>query len=95
MSEPNFRVALETDKDTGALLAVYFQIRRGKAVTVEEVAEGAAFANYDRKGRLIGIELLGPCKFTVLTQLAAKEPEQYQSKIKRFLRDNMPKKMAA
>jgi hypothetical protein len=93
MNEPDFKVTLETDKSTGELLAVYFQIRRGKATTVKEVVDGAAFANYDRKGRLLGVELLAPCKITVLNQLAAREPEQYRGKIKRFINDSMPKKM--
>lgn len=94
MTEPEFRVSVETDKHSGALLAVYFQIRRGKAATVEEVADGAAFANYDQKGRLIGVELLAPCRVTVLSQLAAKEPPQYKNRVKNFFRDNMPRKMA-
>jgi uncharacterized protein YuzE len=93
MTEPEFGVSLETDKRTGALLAVYFQIRKGKAATVEEVADGAAFANYDRKGRLIGIELLGPCEVKVLNRLAAEEPPKYQNRIKSFLRNSIPRKM--
>lgn len=94
MTEPEFGVFLQTDTRTGALLAVYFQIRRGKASTVEEVADGAAFANYDRKGRLIGIELLAPCQVTVLNRLAASEPVKYQNRIKSFLKNSMPRKMA-
>lgn len=94
MAHPEFLVSVETDKRTGALLAVYFQIRRGKAAEVREVADGTAFANYDRKGRLLGVEILGPCQITVLTKLAQKEPEKYKNRIKDFFQDSMPRKMA-
>lgn len=91
----NFQVYSETDKRTGALLAVYFQIRHGKAAEVREIADGAAFANFDRKGRLLGVELLGPCEVTLIAKLSQKDPDvKHRNRIKRFLHDHMPKKMA-
>jgi hypothetical protein len=94
MENPEFKVTTAHNKRTGALLSVYFQIRHGKAEEVREVANGAAFANYDRKGRLLGVELLGPCQVTVLTQLAKKEPAKYKDRITSFLRDSIPRKLA-
>ena len=45
-----FRVSIETENETGRVLAVYFQVREGKSVTVKEHADGSAFADYDRQG---------------------------------------------
>ena len=91
---PEFKFMSEIDKRTGEILAVYFQIRRGKAVDVREIVDGTAYANYDSKGRLLGVELLGPCEVTALMQLTKKEPEKYKNRIKSFLKDSMPRKMA-
>ena len=88
------RLFAENDQETGVLLAVYFQIRKGHAARVLELANGAAFANYDRKGRLLGIEMLAPCEIQVLDQIARKEPAEFKNRIKKFLRESMPKKMA-
>ena len=73
MSELCFAVSIATEDETGNVVAVYFQIRRGKSYKTEEYADGAAFADYNRKGELLGIELLGPCKATIVDQLASNE----------------------
>src|SRR5207302_1987158 len=57
---PNLRVDVAIDKDTGRTLAVYFQIRNGKAAEVREIEDGVAYANYNRKGELLGVEILAP-----------------------------------
>lgn len=93
MAELYFKLSTEVDKRTGELLAVYVQVRQGKSVAVSEVAEGAAFADYDRKGRLLGIELLAPCEVKVLDRLASNESPVVQNRVKKFFRDNMPRKM--
>jgi uncharacterized protein YuzE len=82
-----FRVLTETDPDTGRIVAVYFQIRKGKSAKVREHADGALFADYDRRGRLLGIELLAPCTARVLAKIAD------ESSAKRFLRDSVPRGM--
>ncbi len=86
----NLNLEVEVDKNTGKTLAVYFQIRKGKAADVREIVDGVAYANYNRKGLLLGVELLAPCKISILDRIAHKEPIQ----IKRFLRDSIPRKMA-
>ena len=65
-----FGVHVDVDRATGKTLGVYFAIREGKAASVEEFADGAAFANYGKKGELLGIELLGPARFKSSTRLA-------------------------
>ena len=85
-----FKVSVETNNHTGEILAVYFQVRKGKAVEVQEFENGNAFANYGRKGELLGIELLAPCKLKVLDQIMKTEPQP-----RMFVRNAMPRKMLA
>ena len=57
-SRYNFRVNVETNVRTGEVIAVYFQVRKGKVATTKEYADGNAFADYDRQGRLLGLNCL-------------------------------------
>ena len=90
-----FAVSVSTDKDTGRTLGVYFQIREGKAARVTELQEGSAFANYDSKGHLLGIEIIAPCKFTVLERITRQEPKKKQADMRKFLRNSSPRAMVA
>jgi hypothetical protein len=80
----SFRMSIENDNKTGAVLAVYFQIRKGDSAKVVEYADGGVFADYNRKGELLGIEMLAPCKASVLNKIAVQEPER------RFVKANVP-----
>ena len=80
----HFRINVETNDLTGEVLAVYFQVRKGKSATVKEYAQGNVFADYDRRGRLLGIEVLAPCEARVLDRIARHAPE------KRFVRSSVP-----
>ena len=82
-----FSISVGTNKRTGEIMSVYFQIRKGKASEVREHCGGAAFANYNSKGELLGIELLAPCKPSVLTRLSA-DPN-----VKKFIRGGIPRQM--
>ncbi|MCC6125811.1 MAG: DUF2283 domain-containing protein [Pirellulales bacterium] len=90
MSEKNrfsFGVNVETHTETGEVIAVYLQIRKGKTKTTKEYANGDAFADYDKNGLLLGIELLAPCRASVLETIA-KQPST-----KQFVRDAVPRGM--
>ncbi|MGH7135903.1 MAG: hypothetical protein ACREHD_09195 [Pirellulales bacterium] len=50
--------------------------------------EQDAFANYNRKGELLGIELLGPCRLSVLDRVAKSKP------VRDFVRRVTPREMA-
>ena len=82
-----FRVSVETHDQTGAVIAVYFQVRKGKTKVTKEYADGSVFADYDKHGQLLGIELLAPCRASVLDKIAAQAPA------KRFVRDAVPRGM--
>lgn len=90
MSKPYFNVNIETVTDTGELKAVYFRVRKGKVHETRELVIGTAYADYDRRGDLLGIELLGPCRVTVLDHHINREP----ASIRRFVKRSMPRQMA-
>ncbi len=84
------RADIEVDNQTGKVVAAYFYIRPGKAVETREYVEGKALADYDRKGNLLGIELLGPCNEEILNKIIQGEA----APIKNFLRGSIPREMA-
>ncbi len=83
-------VSTQVNYETGDVSAVYFYIRPGKSALVKEFAEGCAFADYDRNGHLLGIEILAPGEIAVLDKIARREPKP----IKNFLRNSIPREMA-
>jgi uncharacterized protein YuzE len=85
----NFDLTIETDNATGEVLAVYIQMREGKAAKTVELADGTTFADYNSRGKLLGIELLAPCEVRVLDQITRREP----AAVKRFLHGSAPRKM--
>ncbi len=84
-----FQVQVETHDQTGEVLAVYFQVRKGKVKTTKEYAAGNAFGDYDRRGRLLGIEMLAPCNAAVLDSIAKQKPARD------FVRNTIPRGMMA
>jgi uncharacterized protein YuzE len=90
MSKPYFNVNIETVTETGELKAVYFRVRKGKVYETKELVDGTAYADYDRHGALLGIELLGPCKVAVLDRRINTEP----ASVRRFVKRSMPRQMA-
>jgi len=90
MESFSFKMSVETDRATGKLLAAYFKVRNGRVAKTVEYADGSAFADYGEDGKLLGIELLGPCEITVLDRIARKQP-----KVKEFLRRHIPRQLVA
>jgi uncharacterized protein YuzE len=95
MTPINFGVTVTTDDGTGEVLSAYFQIRKGTSHQTVEFADGAAFADYNRHGELIGIELLAPCKVSVVDQLAANESRDVRMRTKQFIRNSGPRTLVA
>ena len=85
----NFGMTVETNQQTGAIMAVYWRVRKGKSQTIREFADGAAFADYGRDGKLLGIELLAPCSIKVLDKIAG------QQLTKAFRKNSIPRAMLA
>lgn len=90
-----FQVAVDTDDATGEVLAVYFHIRKGRVHKTVEFADGNVFADYNRKGQLLGIEVLGPCAVSIVDELASKEPVELRKRTKRFMQQSGPPALVA
>ena len=89
MSKPYaFSLQFDVEEDTGRILAAFFRVRTGKPARAREFANGSAFAHYNVRGELLGIELLGPCKITVLDKIIARE-----AAVKRFIHGALPREM--
>ena len=84
-----FNLIIETNLDTGKVTAAYFRIRSGRVADTREFARGAVFADFDRKGQLLGIEMLAPCRVSVLDRVAKNEPRPART----FLRSAVPREM--
>lgn len=70
----SFSVETTVNRKTGSLTAAYFQIRAGKSVKTKELADGLVLADYNSRGELIGVELLGPCTAQVLDRIDIEKP---------------------
>jgi hypothetical protein len=89
MGEPKFRVEVSINDRTGEPVAAYLRVREGDVAQTKDIHEGVAFADYDARGLLLGIEILAPCPLAILDQLSANEPEP----IRRFLRSGAPREL--
>jgi hypothetical protein len=85
----SFRMTVDVDKEDGHIIAVFFRVREGKSAQAREFANGSAFAHYNSRGELLGIELLGPCNITVLDKITAREPA-----VRKFIHSAIPREMA-
>ena len=88
-----FQVSIETESKTGDVLAVYFQIRKGRHDHTKQFENGAAIADYDKHGYLLGVELLAPCAVRVVDELAKEEPNVVRSGVKRFMKQSGPREL--
>lgn len=89
----SYRVTVETDPLSGTVQAVYLQIREGKASEVVEFGNGDAFANYNRAGELIGIEILAPCNIQVFERIIKTEKPEQRKNTRKFVRGAVPQQM--
>jgi uncharacterized protein YuzE len=85
----DFDVTVEVENATGEVLAVYFRVRKGKSALTKEYARGNVFVDYDSAGQLLGIEMLGPCRISILDKITSNEPEA-----RRFVKRAIPRQMA-
>lgn len=68
------QISIQTDPDTGQVLAIYLKIGDGGRVhKTVEIAENACYADEDKKGNLLGVEMLAPGKLELnIRQVARK-----------------------
>ncbi|HEY5314352.1 MAG TPA: DUF2283 domain-containing protein [Pirellulales bacterium] len=89
MEKYSFAVTVEANDRTGQIMAVYLRFRKGKSAKTKERVEGSVFADYDRQGRLLGIEVLEPCPIGALERIVR------QAAPRRFVRASIPGGMLA
>jgi uncharacterized protein YuzE len=83
-NEFQFGLTVETQDATGKVMAVYFTVRKGTSYKVKEYDNGNVFADYDRSGKLLGIEMLAPSNAKVLDEIAVDAP------VRKFVRGAIP-----
>ena len=86
-----FTLRVTGSKD-GQIIAVYIQLRQTKACQTTEVVENTVLADYDRQGKLVGIELLAPAKIRVLANLV---PEELRAAFREFAKQSIPAALKA
>ena len=84
-----FEISLTGGPD-GRLRAAYVHVRKAKVARTKEVVEDTLLADYDSRGRLVGIEILGPVKIHVLVQLV---DDKDRAAFRRFARENIPESL--
>jgi uncharacterized protein YuzE len=86
MKNHNFNVSVTVDEHTGEVISVYFEVRKGRSAQTTEHGDGVAFADYDKHGVLLGIEVLAPCRLQVLNRIKGVEPE-----VRKFVKSAAPR----
>jgi len=74
-------------REDGRLEAVYIRLRAGRSAKTREIIEDTLLADFDTRGRLIGVEILAPVKLSDLTQLV-REPRR--APFRKFVRKIAP-----
>ena len=69
-------ISIETDNATKRVLAIYLQVEEGEVFRTVEIEQDACYADEDKSGRLLGVEILAPGTLTFLTKKVA---EHYSS----------------
>lgn len=78
-------------RDDGTVEAAYIQLLDEKVHRTREIMEDILLADYTEDGRLIGIEVLAPVKFSDLEQLV--DPMGVRESFHRFLKGSAPREL--
>ncbi len=70
----SYSLSVSVNHSNGEILSVYFQIRAGKSVKTKELAQGRMMADYNRQGKLLGVEMIAPCSAKVMASIDIEEP---------------------
>lgn len=93
--QTHFNISVETEDLTGDVLSVYFNFRKGHRDYSQEFAGGAAIADYDKHGYILGLELLAPCQVKLMDEVASTETLAVRSRIKNFVRKTGPRELVS
>lgn len=84
-----FEISLTGGPD-GRLRAAYIHLRKAKVARTKEIIPDTVLADYDARGALVGIEILGPVKIQVLAGLIDKE---HRAAFRRFAKESIPESL--
>jgi uncharacterized protein YuzE len=79
-------------RNDGTLEAAYVRFRQGKVSKTKEIIEDVLLADYNSRGRLVGIEILAPVRIADLVRLV---DEPTRKPFRRFIEQSAPKKLVA
>jgi uncharacterized protein YuzE len=74
----------------GTLEAAYIRFLNGKVASTRELIENTLIADYDSRGRLIGIEVLAPVSLAILASHVAMPR---RTSLRRFLKHSAPRQL--
>lgn len=68
-------ISLCTDEDNGQIIAVYLSISKNKVYRTVTISDGECYVDEDRKGNLLGVEMLVPGELELHMKTVAKQYE--------------------
>jgi uncharacterized protein YuzE len=77
-------------RDDGTIEAMYISVADGKIAKTKEIEEDALLADFDSRGRLLGLEVLAPVKISDLLK-QVKTPTK--KAFKRFIQYTAPSEL--
>jgi hypothetical protein len=83
---PGFQIAISGRKD-GSIDAIYLAVSANKVARTDEFIEDHMLVDYDRNGRIVGIEILAPIRLRDVTGLV---DVRTRAPLRRFLRRSVP-----
>jgi hypothetical protein len=81
-----FQIAISGRRD-GSIEAVYLAVSDNKIARTDEIIEDHMLVDYDRNGRIVGVEILAPVRLRDVTGLV---DVRSRAPLKRFLRRSVP-----
>ncbi len=84
-----FELSLSGRSD-GTLETAYVRFQKGDVASTRELVEDTLIADYDSRGRLIGIEILAPVS---LATLARQVGVARRSSFRKFLKHSAPRQL--
>lgn len=67
-----------TYDNSGELMGAYFRIREGVVKKTRSISSGLMIADYDDGGKLLGVEMLGPCEGKVFDSIKIEKQAKVQ-----------------
>lgn len=74
----------------GRIRAAYVNLGNAGVARTKGIVDDTLLADYDARGRLVGIEILAPVKMQVLIRLIDKE---HRAAFRRFAKESIPERL--